>query len=211
VWLVVPLSFWLVVAAFPVIALLFRRGAYTTESMVLTAECLRWFAIALIPGSLLMILQRAGSAWHRNWLVAFSSFGLALTSSVMTFVLLPAGSVALPIAVLAGNAVAVVIQAWLLHGFVGRQVLQETLRTAWTSAFRSAIALAPLVLMSGWFLTVDAPSFDLAVRLLTGLAIVAGIYVGVGFLTADKLTRELVAWGWDTVRSASQFVAPPRR
>jgi len=194
VWLIVPLSVWLVVAAPPLVALLFQRGAYTGESAALTAECLRWFATALVPGGLLAILHRAGSAWHRNWLVAASSAGLAVTTMGVTLIFLPVGATALPIALLCGNVVGAALHAWLMRDLVGLEVIIGTLRLTARSTLVAGIAFAPVLLWQEWFSAADGTFASHAVRLLAGLGLAGGLYIAINLATGDPITREVLRW-----------------
>jgi putative peptidoglycan lipid II flippase len=201
-WLIVPLSLWLAVEAPPVIALLFQRGAFTPDAIALTAECLRWFAASLVPGSLLMILHRAGSAWNRNWLVTWSSATLALATMGVTWFTLPLGATALPIALLCGNLAGLLAQAWLMRQILGPRVVLEALGATTRCGLRAVAAVAPILLFQGWFLDVSVPTVSLAFRLLLGLSLVAVAYTAIGLATADALTRELTQWGWHALRVA---------
>jgi putative peptidoglycan lipid II flippase len=137
-WLMVPLSMWLAAVAPPLIAVLFQRGAYTPDSARLTSECLRWFAASSVPGGLVIILHRAGSAWNKNWMVASSSAVLSVVTMGMTFVLLPRGATALPIALLCGNVTGFLAHAWLMRKILGLHVLAGAMQITMVSVLRAA-------------------------------------------------------------------------
>jgi putative peptidoglycan lipid II flippase len=197
-WVMVPLSLWLAVVAAPLVVVLFQRGAYSEESARLTAECLRWFAASLLPGGLLAILHRASSAWDRNWQVAVSSVALSLAVMAVTFLLLPRGATALPIALLCGTVAGLFTQAWLMRQLIGLETLTTAIRASGLSAIRALVALTPILLASSWFLAVDVSVFSMLVRLGCGLVVMGGLYAGIGLISRDALSRELLRWPGQT-------------
>jgi putative peptidoglycan lipid II flippase len=192
-WLMAPLSIWLALVAPALTAALFQRGAYTPESARLTAECLRWFAASLVPAGLLQILNRAGSAWNWNWSIALSSTLLAAVTIIATLWFLPLGAKALAIALFCGSVAGLVAQAWLMRNVLGTQVLVRTMSATGISALRAALAILPLIGWRDWFLTPDA-LFFIVLRLVGGLIVFGVLYVGMGLITRDRLTRQ-VLWG----------------
>ena len=199
-WLMAPLSIWLALAAPALTAALFQRGAYTPDSARLTADCLRWFAASLVPAGLLQILNRAGSAWNKNWSIALSSGVLAAATIIATLGFLSLGAKALAIAVFCGSVAGLVVQAWLMRSVLGTQVLSRAMSATGTSALRAAIAILPIIGWPEWFLVADAQVFSLVLRLVGGLVLFGVLYVGTGLITRDRLTRQVLGWPGQATR-----------
>jgi len=150
-----------------------------------------------------MILQRAAAAWDRHWLVTYGSAVLAVSTIVITVLILPLGAMALPIALLCGNTAGLIAHAWLMRRLGGNRLFLEATNTTMVCGLRALVALAPLIAFHGWFLAYDKPFLAVVCRIVAGLSLAAGLYIGVGLATADRLTRELLWWSWVTVRAAT--------
>jgi len=57
--LTLPFALWLVLASASWVRLIFQHGDFTAGDSALTSELLRWYSLAVVPASLLLVLTRA--------------------------------------------------------------------------------------------------------------------------------------------------------
>jgi peptidoglycan biosynthesis protein MviN/MurJ (putative lipid II flippase) len=119
---VLPFACLLFILSEPLTRLLFHRGQYRDDALQLTASCLEWFTLGLLPGLVLSILHRAFPAFGRPWLATWTSVIWAASTVVATIVLMPRlGARALPAGFTIGITVGCLTSCILLSDLVGWQ------------------------------------------------------------------------------------------
>lgn len=152
VFLLVPLSAVMLLASEPLVALLFKRGRYDTESLSLTVSCLRWLTLSIVPGLVVAILHRACPAFGRPWRATLISTVWSLATVAATAQLLPAlGAPALTAGFTAGILVAALCSVIVVRDLVGRGLFAGIARYLARITLLVGVAAVPAAL-AGWAL-----------------------------------------------------------
>jgi putative peptidoglycan lipid II flippase len=191
VWMLVPLSVLLLAACEPLVALLFHRGRYDADSVRLTASCLRWLTLSVVPGMVLAVLHRAAPAFGRPWRSTITSTIWAITTVGFTIVALPRlGAEALAAGFAAGTLVAAIASVGVLHDLVPLRFYAPVLQYAGRIALLTSLGL--LVTLGVLWLLGPATTFSLTEnvrRLLAiGIAFLGTTLLG-GLISGERRTR----------------------
>jgi putative peptidoglycan lipid II flippase len=194
IWMLVPLTALLVLVSDPLVGLLFHRGQYDLQSLHLTALCLRWMALALVPGMILAVLHRAAPAFDRPWRSVSVSLVWTAATVVSTMALLPTmGAASLAAGHAAGMAIGTIAGVLVLVDIVPlgfyRPIIAYALRMTAYSAAGVLAALAALGAIG------PATSYSL-IESLVRLAVIASAFLGTTLTAAlvgrDRRTRDAV-------------------
>jgi putative peptidoglycan lipid II flippase len=195
--LLIPFAALMLVWANPLLHVLFMRGSYDAVSLERTAVCLRWYALALLPGFAAAILFRALPALGRPWsLLSVAALWTASTFLVTDASIDVLGAAAVPAGFLAGQVVAVAASWYLLRADVGALVLARVGRylseKLAIATFASAIGIG-----AQSFAIRELPSFSPGPSRLAGPALGAlsmfGTYLAVSALLRDRHLRQFLS------------------
>lgn len=186
-WILVPLTVLLFIASEPLIGLLFHRGRYDVESLRLTASCLRWLALSVVPGMLLAVLHRAAPAFGKPWRSTVVSAVWTAATVVSTIVYLPRlGAGALAAGFATGTALAALASVVALVDLVPlnfyRPILSYAIRI---TVFTGAGLLATL----GALRALPPPGVYDFLENVTRLAVVGTVFLATTTIAA-ALTGE---------------------
>jgi putative peptidoglycan lipid II flippase len=188
IFLLVPLSGLLLISSEPIVALLFKRGRYDLESLALTASCLRWLALSIVPGLVVAILHRACPAFGRPWRATLVSVVWAIATVVATAPLLSTmGAPALTAGFTAGMMVAAICSVIAVRDLVGRGLFAGVARYIAQMTLVAAAAAVPAVI-GGRALPLRAAGWTTLSS--AGTVLLEAVLFGVAFGLGCVLLRE---------------------
>lgn len=159
-FLILPLTAGVFLLAEPFVAILFERGAFTHTDTLLTAEALRFYALAMIPSAVNEVLTKAFFAAQKPQLPMLSSLAAMLFNGVAIFcfgdLILTAEHPLAWIAVISGAATTIgtVINLALLPKIGGLSLSRQDVKTdaieLGKSVFATAVMSAAVYGVSGF-------------------------------------------------------------
>jgi len=196
----IPASVGLIVLRQPLVALLYQRGQFTSQSTELVAWALLWYAAGLVGHCVVEILSRAFYALHDTrtpvsvGVVAMSlniAFSLAFSAWFNRLGLPPLGGLALAnsLATALEMVGLLVLMHRLLNGLHGGKILRMAAGAGLASLVMGAALWAFMRLMSGQHQAV----------LVVG-GIVFGGMVYAGMLIALRIDEVRLVWTWVNAR-----------
>lgn len=173
----IPITGVLLVFALPVIALLFHHGAFSLAATRLTAGCLAMYALALIPYSANVVIQRAYFVLEETFFIGISSLLMLLLNALLDWAFvgpLGAPGLALSTSVVQWTfMVLLIVQLRRRHGPLG-------LRRVLLASGKALVATVPAVLIGTW--TLRHVGHLLVLRLLAAVLATGGVYLALAYL-----------------------------
>lgn len=174
----------------PIIDVLFRHGAFTSQAAALTALCLRAYAFALIPYSLNIVLTRAYFAFEATLYIGMASVGMLVLNAVADALLvrvMGAPGLALATVVVEGTYATILISGLLrrLPDFRFGKFAKETVPVA----AMAALAGLGAFLASG--LIVPVGFRQAALSLLLGVAVLLIVSGSLGYVLKIPEVRRI--------------------
>jgi putative peptidoglycan lipid II flippase len=177
VFVMIPVAALAAILRTETVALLF--GAFTADSIALTAATLLAFTLGLVAHSLIAVLARAFYAQQDTLTPVLAAVGAVVVNTTLAIVLV--GPVGLP-----GIALAIAIAAWLEAGtllvLLLRRVRDLDLRDVGSVALRTVVATA-LASVVGVALQVLLEDAQLTDPVTGGLAEIPGLLVTMAVVT----------------------------
>lgn len=195
VFLLAPFVALMLVWAEPLLHLLFMRGSYDAVSLERTVSCLRWYALAIVPGFFNTILLRTQPALGRPWVLLRIATVWAVSTVGATALLLHLlSAAAIPAGFLAGQVAACIYGALALRSVVGGGVLSRVarylLRTAALALLATcmAVGVQRLLVQHLW---AGGQAWTLTVAVVAVL-LMFGVYLALCGWSRDPHLRQFV-------------------
>lgn len=169
-----PAAVGLAVLAEPIVALAFERGAFTPSDTELVSAAVVWWAIALPPSGLSLLLVRVYLALQRPWEVARITFVMLAINAVLAGALYrPLGMEGIVMATVVATTACAALQLRRLREYLAPWDLRE----AGIAIVRMVIAAAVLGVVAGVISSLLSPHLnhtDLGTAITIAVALTAG-------------------------------------
>lgn len=200
-FIITPVMLFLIVFRRPVVEVLFRRGAFGSQAVDMTAAALLFFAVGMLGMALLDLLNQSFFAQQSGRVPVLVSGGIILVNTALNFVLvgpLAHGGLALAtaVAISLGAGVLIHMLRRRLGTIGGRRIAASGLKIIAASALMIAAGLLSHGALSDWLRPLAAGWWASAVALAAAAGVCALVYAGAALVLKSEeaaIIRELIA------------------
>jgi putative peptidoglycan lipid II flippase len=176
-FLLTPLSILVYAYSYPITAALYQRGQFGSASVALTAECVKWFTISIIPGLVLAVVLRAYAALWRPWSNTWVSIFWCVSSLVATAWLLPTlQTIAIPAAFFIGTSLAAIVSILGLRNVLERSFFTSLVQYTVQITVCGAVSAAVLLALRGSAITATSLTLNSAFQEIAAIAAFSAVF-----------------------------------
>jgi putative peptidoglycan lipid II flippase len=206
VFVSLPFVAWFMVAAEPIVRVVFQRGAFSAGDTAAVAPVLAALSAGLVFANVNMMFNRSFQSMQRVWLPLYVGLAnLALNAALDWVLLVPLGTAGIALSTSLVSMFNTVVLAYLLRREIGSDEGRR-IGLAAGKALACALALAAAAAVTWWVLSglVGDGFVEVLVALTATVAVSGAAYVG----AARLLRVEELGLVWGLLRRRVRRAAP---